>query len=85
MDCPLCGQPVGFHQGKVGPAPPGVPLVKRYVDRAADWATLGAAYAGGTLQGYLSMAGPGSQYANYWTLQQVRQADAQQQAKSQGS
>jgi len=35
MDCPLCGQPVGFQQGKIGPAPPGAPLMRRYVDSAA--------------------------------------------------
>src|SRR5438876_348277 len=67
----LCGQPVGFQQGKIGPAPPGVPLVRRYVDSAAGWAPLGAKYAGGTLHGYISTPGPGSQYANYWTPQEV--------------
>jgi hypothetical protein len=83
-DCPLCGQPVGFQQGKIGPAPPGVPVVRRYADRAAEWAPLGARYAGGTLQGYLSTAGPGSQYATYWTPQQVQQADSAERAKRQG-
>jgi hypothetical protein len=29
MDCPLCGQPVGYFQGRIGLPPPGVPLVKR--------------------------------------------------------
>ena len=84
MDCPLCGQPVGFQQGKIGQAPRGVPMVKRYVDKAAEWAPLGAKYAGGTLQGYLSTAGPGSQYTNYWTPQEIQQADSDQQAKNQG-
>ena len=49
MDCPLCGQSVGFQQGKIGPAPAGVPLVRRNADKAAEWAPLGAKYAGGTL------------------------------------
>jgi len=84
MDCPLCGQPVGFQQGKIGPAPPGIPLVRRYAGKAAEWALLGAMYAGGTLQGYISTAGPGSQYANYWTPQEVQQADSNQQRKQQG-
>ncbi len=84
MDCPLCGQAVGFQQGKIGPAPPGVPLVKRDADKAAEWAPLGAKYAGGTLQGYISRVGPGSQYANYWTRQEVQQADSRQQKKKQG-
>ncbi len=84
MDCPLCGQPVGFQQGTIGPAPPGVPLVRRNADKAAEWAALGAKYAGGTLHGYISTAGPGSQYANYWTLQQVQQSDSNEKAKQQG-
>ena len=81
MDCPWCGQPVGFQQGKIGQVPPGVPLVRRYVDKAAEWAALGAIYAGGTLHGYVSTAGPGSQYANYRTPKEVQQADANEQAK----
>jgi hypothetical protein len=84
MDCPLCRQPVGFHQGKIGPAPPGVLLVRRDADKAAEWAPLGAKYAGGTLQGYISRVGPGSQYGNYWTPQEVQQADSKQQKMKQG-
>jgi hypothetical protein len=84
MDCPLSGQPVGFQQGKIGPAPPGVPVVRRYADKAAEWAPLGAKYAGGTLQGYISTAGAGSQYANYWTSHEVQQADSNEKAKRQG-
>ena len=84
LDCPLCGQPVGFQGGKIGPAPPGVPLVKRHVDQAAAWANLGAMYAGGTLQGYVSAPGPGSQYANYSTQQEAQQADGNEKAKRQG-
>src|SRR5438105_15762347 len=76
MDCPLCGQAVGFRQGKIGPAPLGLPLVRRYADKAAEWAASQAVSAGGTLQGYTSAAGAGTQYAGYWTLQEVRQADA---------
>jgi hypothetical protein len=84
MDCPLCGQRVGFQQGKIGPAPPGVPLLRRYADSAAEWAPLGAKYAGGSLQGYISTPGPGSQYANYWTPHEVQQADLNEKAKKQG-
>src|SRR5260370_34362863 len=84
MDCPLCGQAVGFQQGKIGPAPPGVPLVRRYADQAAEWAASQAISAGGTLQGYTSSPGAGIQYANYWTPQEVQQADANEQAKQQG-
>src|SRR5437660_9948440 len=67
MDCPVCGVPVGLLRGIIGPAPPGVPLVRRYVDKAAEWAASQAVSVGGTLQGYLSSAGAGTQYANYWT------------------
>ena len=84
MDCPSCAQPVGFQQGIIGPAPPGIPLVKRYTDKAAEWAVLGATYAGGTLYGYISTAGAGSQYGNYWTPHEVQQADANEKAKKQG-
>ena len=84
LDCPCCRQPVGFQGGKIGPAPPGVPLVRRYADQAAEWAASQAVSAGGTLQGYTSVAGAGAQYAGYWALQEIRQADANQQAKRGG-
>lgn len=84
IDCPLCGEAAGFQGGQIGPAPFGVPVVKRYVDKAADWAVLGAQYAGGTLQGYVSAPGPGRQYLSYWTTTEVRQADANEHAKKRG-
>ncbi len=84
LDCPLCGEPVGFQHGMIGPAPPGVPLLRRHVEKGAEWAPLGARYAGGTLHGYVTTAGPGRQYANYWTPQEVQQADADEKAKIQG-
>jgi hypothetical protein len=84
LDCPLCRQPVGFQGGRIGQAVPGVPLVRRHADQAAQWAVSQAVSAGGTLQGYLSVAGAGAQYAGYWTLQEVQQADANQQAKQGG-
>jgi hypothetical protein len=84
LDCPLCRQPVGFQGGRIGPARPGVPVMTRQADRAAQWAASQAIAAGGTLQGYTSAAGAGAQYAAYWTLQEVRQADANQRAKQKG-
>jgi hypothetical protein len=84
LDCPLCGQIVGFQQGKIGVAPQGVPQVRRYAEKAAEWAASQALSAGGTLQGYLSAAGAGAQYANYWSPQEVQHADANQQAKRRG-
>jgi hypothetical protein len=84
MDCPLCGQPVGFQQGMIGPVPSGVPLVRRDSEKAAEWAASQALSAGGTLQGYVSASGAGAQYANYWSPHQVQQADANCQAKNQG-
>jgi hypothetical protein len=81
MDCPLCGQLVGYQHGKIGAAPPGVPLVRRYAEKAAQWAASQAVSAGGTLQGYTSVAGAGAQYANYWTASEVQQADRDQQAR----
>src|SRR5215813_11239566 len=81
LDCPLCRQAVGFQQGKIGPTPVGVPVVRRYADQAAHWAAYQAVAAGGTLQGYLATAGPGIQYASYWPAIEVRQADAAEQAK----
>jgi len=59
--------------------------VRRYADKAAEWAPLGAKYAGGTLLGYISTSGPGSQYANYWTPQEIQQADWNEKAKKQGA
>ena len=84
MDCPRCGGPVGFQQGTIGPAPSGVLLVRRRADKAAAWAPLGAAYAGGNLAGYLSKLGPGQDYSTYWSAQEVQQADADERAKTQG-
>ena len=79
MDCPLCRQPVGFQFGTIGPATPGVPLVRRHLDKAAEWAVSQAISAGGTLQGYTSHPGAGLQYAGYWTDQEILQADAKAQ------
>jgi hypothetical protein len=84
MDCPLCKQPVGFVQGAIGSAPSGVPLVKRSSEKAAQWATSQAVAAGGTLQGYLSSAGAGMQYATYWSTQEIQKADVNVQATRQG-
>jgi hypothetical protein len=84
LDCPLCQQPVGFQGGKIGPAPPGVPLVRRHADQAAAWAASQAVSAGGSLHGYMSAAGAGAQYAGYWSPQEVQQADARQQAQQGG-
>jgi len=72
MDCPVCGQPVGFRQGKISPAPAGVPLVRRNAAKAAEWAASQAVSAGGTLRGYLSTAGAGFQYASFSTPPSVR-------------
>lgn len=82
LDCPLCRQPVGFQGGKIGPAPPGMPLITRQADQAAEWAASQAISAGGTLQAYTSVAG--AQYAAYWTPQEVLQADAHRRAKQGG-
>ena len=84
MDCLLCGQPVGFQQGEVGSVPVGVLLLRRHADKAAEWAASQAVSAGGALQGYTSAAGAGAQYASYWTPQEVRQADLNEQAKKRG-
>ncbi len=56
IDCPLCRQPVGFQGGKIGPAPAGVPMARRHAEQAALWAASQAISAGGTLQGYTSVA-----------------------------
>jgi hypothetical protein len=84
MDCPLCGQPVGCYRGIIGPAPAGVPVWRRQVDKAAEWAALQAIPAGGTLQGYLTAPGSGAQYAKYWSPQEVLWADTNEQAKKRG-
>ena len=84
LDCPLCRQPVGFQGGKIGPAPPGVPMITRHADPAAQWAASQAIWAGGTLQGYTSVAGAGMQYAAYSTPQEILQADSHRRAKHGG-
>lgn len=40
MDCPLCGQLVGFQRGQIGTAPPGVSVIRRRAAKAAEWAVL---------------------------------------------
>jgi hypothetical protein len=87
LDCPLCGQAIGFLQGNIGLAPPGVPVVRRHADKAAEWAVSQAVAAGGTLQGYTVTLGAGLQYAGYWSAwsaQEIQQADANEHAKKQG-
>ncbi|MGZ3486177.1 MAG: hypothetical protein ACXVBY_04840, partial [Isosphaeraceae bacterium] len=69
---------------KIGPTPRGVPIITRQADQATQWPASQAISAGGTLQGYTSVAGAGAQYAAYWTAQEVRQADASQRAKQKG-
>jgi hypothetical protein len=81
LDCPLCRHPVGFQGGKIGPASSGVPMITRDANQAAQWAASQAISAGGTLQGYTSVAGAGAQYAAYWTPQEILQADARRRAK----
>jgi hypothetical protein len=84
LDSPLCRQPVAFQGGKIGPAPPDVPVVTRHADQAAQWAASQAISAGGTLRGYTSVAGAGTQDAAYCTPQEVQQADAHRRAKQGG-
>jgi hypothetical protein len=84
MDCPLCGELVGYQQTTIGPAPVGIPVVKRRSAKAAEWANSQALHAGGTLQGYVSTPGAGAQYAGYWPAQEILQADADEAAKNQG-
>jgi hypothetical protein len=81
MDCPLCGQRVGFQLARIGPAPTQAVVVKRSASKAAEWATFQAVAAGGTLGGYLSKAAAGLQYASYWPQSEIQQADATEQAK----
>jgi hypothetical protein len=83
LDYPLCGEAVGFEEGRIGPAPLGVRLVRRSAEQAAKWAESQATSAGGTVQGYTSVAGAGIQYANYWSPQEVSQADANQRYENQ--
>jgi hypothetical protein len=59
-------------------------MITRHADQAALWAASQAISAGGTLQGYTSVAGAGAQYAAYWTSQEVQQADANRRAKQGG-
>src|SRR5271157_1850238 len=61
-----------------------VPIITRQADQAAEWFASQAISAGGTLQGYTSVAGAGAQYAAYWTPQEVLQADAHRRAKQGG-
>jgi hypothetical protein len=84
MDCPVCGGAVSFQKGQIGMATASTPILRRHADKAADWAQVGASFAGGTLQGYTSTIGPGNQYATYWRLQEIVQADADQAAKNKG-
>lgn len=82
MDCPLCGGAVLCRMLLIGLAPSGVPVLKREVTQAAEWAE--SQSTSGTLQGYISSIGPGTQYANYWTFPEVHQANAIEHAKKRG-
>jgi hypothetical protein len=79
LDCPLCGEPTSLVGLVVGTAPLSVPLVRRDVHKAAEWAVDQA--AGGSLEWYTSNAGPGIQYANYWSLAEIQRADQDERAK----
>lgn len=58
--------------------------MRRYAEKAAEWAASQAVAAGGTLHGYISAPGAGAQYASYWDPQVVRQADLNEQATKRG-
>jgi hypothetical protein len=56
----------------------------RQADQAAQWAASQAISAAGTLQGYTSVVGAGTQYAAYWTPQEMLQADSHRRATQGG-
>jgi hypothetical protein len=74
MDCPVCQQPVGYVGAVVGLAPAGVPVLKRSVTKAADWASDPAHQ---TLENYI-INQQGKQYHGYWSDDEIKQADSAQ-------
>jgi hypothetical protein len=77
-DCPCCRKPVSYLGGKLSvPAVAGLPLQKRLVNKAADWAKNN----GFTLEKYIQGDPSGQQYGGYFTLAEVQQVDIQAQGK----
>lgn len=78
MECPVCGALVMFAGASalLTSPPPGsqVRRVRRDVTKAAVWSKW--SNAGMPLSDYLTTA-PGQLYANYWTSDEVQQADQQ--------
>jgi hypothetical protein len=75
-DCPLCRKLVSYQGGTLSvSASAAFPLLSRQVTKAAAWASNN----GLTLEKYLQGTPAGQQYAGYFPLAAIQQADAQAQ------
>jgi hypothetical protein len=80
IDCPLCRNWVLFKDRQIQAAPTGGNLqrTKRIPIQAARWAKSQAKQ--GTLRGYIDQPGAGDQYKDYFTDDEIQEADADAQA-----
>jgi hypothetical protein len=80
LDCPLCGEWVLYKEQKIQSVPAGdnPRKTKRLPLQAARWAKSQSRQ--GNLRDYLDQAAPGQQYTDYFTDQDVQDADADAQA-----
>jgi hypothetical protein len=80
LDCPLCGGWVLYKGQKIQAVPPGdnPARTKRIPLQAARWAKSQSRQ--GKLRDYLDQTAPGQQYRDYFTAQEIQDADADAQA-----
>jgi predicted RNA-binding Zn-ribbon protein involved in translation (DUF1610 family) len=80
LDCPLCGAWVLYREGRIQTVPAGEKPEKtrRLPLQAARWAK--SQSNEGNLRDYLDQSPAGKQYAEYFTDQEIQEADADAQA-----
>ena len=80
LDCPLCGEWVLYRGQKIEAVPPGdePQKTRRLPLQAARWAKSQSRQ--GNLRDYLKQSGPGQQYQDYFSDQEIQDADADAQA-----
>jgi hypothetical protein len=80
IDCPLCGAWVLFKDRQIQSVPPNESpqRTKRIPLQAARWAKSQTKMR--NLRDYLDLTGPGKQYKDYFTDQEIQDADTDAQA-----
>ena len=83
MDCPLCGQSVGFEHGKIGPAPTGGSAGETVRGQGGAAGSVRSAVRGRNAARLSLHRGTAEPVCHYWSAEEVQEADRNEQAKTQ--